>query len=244
MHTLQRKFRKQINELVMASVRLAELGFATSRGGNLSYRPEPDVVLITPTGFSKKEIRQQDILIMRLDGTILFSRPGVEPSSETPTHLRIMRMRRDVKGIIHAHPPILTGFALAGNEILSRPIHPELIIEIGPLISLKYTEPTSEALARQFDKVIDRGNAFLMKSHGVLICNPIGIGRTLELLEMLEMMAFSAWVGMAAGKVSEIPAKEIDRLEKIMRTRNLPMPGGVGASTRLRQLYSKVNMPR
>jgi L-fuculose-phosphate aldolase len=236
---LRIKYRKQIRELAAASARLADLGFATSRGGNLSARAGEDSVLITPTGFPKRDVHTNDILVMGLDGRIEDARKGVEPSSETPTHLQIMRNRPDVRGIIHAHPPVLTGFALAGIDVLSRPIHPELIVEVGPVIALDYTEPTSEALALQFDSVLGRGNAFLMKGHGVMICSPVGIGRALELLEMLETMAFSAWVAMSIGKVGEIPGAEIDKLEKIMRTRNLPMPGAPDSQLSLRQLYRK-----
>jgi len=236
---LRKRYRKQAEELASASRRLADLGFATSRGGNLSYRVGEDSVLITPTGFQKKEIRAADILVVRLDGKVEDARQGLEPTSEAPVHLQIMRRRPDVRGIIHAHPPVLTGFALAGIDILSRPIHPELTIELGPVISLDYTEPTSEALVRQFDSVARKGNAFLMKGHGVMICSPVGIQRALELLEMLEMMAFSAWVAMSVGKVSEIPGAEINKMEKIMRARKLPMPGGLDPAMTLRRLYSK-----
>ncbi len=196
-------------------------------------------MLVTPTGFQKGEVRAKDILIMRLDGSIEDAREGVEPTSEAPVHLRIMRNRPDVQGIIHAHPPVLTGFALADVDILSRPIHPELIIEVGPVISLAYAEPTSEALARQFDSATRRGNAFLMKGHGIVICSPAGVLRALELLEMLETMAFSAWVALTLGNVREIPGAEIDRLENIMRTRLLPKPGAADSSLSLKQLYRR-----
>jgi L-fuculose-phosphate aldolase len=224
-------------ELAAASNRLAGLGFVASHGGNLSLRAEDDIILLTPTGRSKAEVEPQDIVIMNLAGEVLSAGKGVEPSSEAPVHLRILRLRPDIMGLIHAHPPVLTGFALAGIDILSKPIHPELTLEVGPLVCLPYAEPTSETLARQFDAVVRQANAFLMGNHGVMIGSPAGVGRALDLLQMLESMAFSAWVATTLGKVRELPAAEIDKLDKILRTRNLPMPGSPEASGSLRALY-------
>jgi len=38
MHELQQQYKEQIQELVDSCVRVAELGYVTSHGGNLSYR--------------------------------------------------------------------------------------------------------------------------------------------------------------------------------------------------------------
>ena len=56
MHELQIKYEGQIKELADASVRLAELGYVTSHGGNLSYRVAENVVLITPTKVAKERL--------------------------------------------------------------------------------------------------------------------------------------------------------------------------------------------
>lgn len=48
MNELQRKYQCQIEELVAVARRLADLGFVTSQGGNLSLRADENVILITP----------------------------------------------------------------------------------------------------------------------------------------------------------------------------------------------------
>ncbi len=53
MNELQRKYQSQIEELAAAANRLAELGFVTSQGGNLSLRADENVILITPTKVAK-----------------------------------------------------------------------------------------------------------------------------------------------------------------------------------------------
>lgn len=238
MHPLQKKYKLEILELVTTSNCLKQHKYVTSRGGNLSFRVADEIVLITPTNFAKDDIAFEDILVTNLEGEILYAAPKVGLTSETPLHLRILKKRPDVKGIIHAHPPILTGFAFAGLDILSRPIHPEVIMELGPILTADYAAPASEALAASFDEVIKRTNAVIMKNHGVMVCSPNGVWRAFELLEMAESIAFSAWVGLTSGKINNIPDAELDKIEKLMVSRNLPIPGVPGAVNRLRDLFS------
>ena len=133
-------------ELVMASKKLAALGYVASKGGNLSLRIKGGL-LITPKGCSKKDVTKRNIVVMDIQGRVLSALDGVLPSSEASTHLRILKKRPDIKGVIHAHPPVLTGFSFTDLDILSRPIHPEMIIEIGSVASAPYAEPSSDKLA-------------------------------------------------------------------------------------------------
>ncbi|MGB4140583.1 MAG: class II aldolase/adducin family protein, partial [Limnochordia bacterium] len=64
MHKLQQQYQEQIQELVDACVRVAELGYVTSHGGNLSYRVDGSVVLITPTKVAKRKIKFDDVCII------------------------------------------------------------------------------------------------------------------------------------------------------------------------------------
>ena len=237
MHELQKRYQKEIEELVETTVSLGEMGYVTSHGGNLSYRVDNDKVLITPTKVPKKKITFDDIVIVNINQEVLYSCNGRNPTGETPIHLNILKKRPDIKGLIHAHPPVLTGFALSNNEILSRPLLPEPIIELGPVLYVEYEEPLSHKLAASFDNVLDKSNAFIMKNHGVMICSPEGVSRALELLEMLECMAYSVFVAAAAGNINEIEAHEVDNLENTMRIRELPMPGRPGCVKCLREVY-------
>jgi L-fuculose-phosphate aldolase len=237
MKDLQRKYGAEIEELVEASCRLGELGYVASHGGNLSYKVDDDVILITPTKVVKRKMTFNDIVAVRADGSTLAVTPGRKPTGETPVHTRIYRQRPDINALVHAHPPVLTGFSMTENNILARPILPEMILEVGPILRVAYAEPISEALAAEFDAVVARSNAWLMKSHGVMIAGSEGVGRTLELLVMTEAMAAGVAAGLTAGKIDEIQAKDIEDLEKTMSTRNLPRPGDPRVIKKLTDLY-------
>jgi L-fuculose-phosphate aldolase len=236
-HELQETYEREIEELAATSVRMAELGYVTSHGGNLSSRVAEDVVLITPTQVCKRLITFDDVVILDMDGSVLYVAPGRKPTGESPFHLRILHQRPDAKAVVHAHPPVLTGFAIAHSDLLARPFLPEPVIEVGPVVAVDYAEPISEALARTFDEALPYANVFLMKNHGVTLCCAHGLARALELLEMLECMAQSVLAAESLGGARELSPEDVGDLERTMETRSLPLPGRPGVVKRLRDLF-------
>lgn len=237
MHPLQEKYASQIKELVRAANRLAEIGFVTSQGGNLSLRADENVVLITPTKVAKISITFEDICAVDMQGNVLYAREGRKPTGEWPFHVRIMNKRPDVKGIVHAHPPILTGFAIAGGDYLQMPFLPEPVIEVGPMIMVPYAEPLSERLAENFDAVIDKSNGFLMENHGALMVSTEGIWRALEFLEMMEAAAKSILIAKMLGNAKPIPQADVKNLENVIKIRNMSMPGLPGVVKNLTDIF-------
>lgn len=237
MHDLQKRFEVGINEIVEASVRLGELGYATSHGGNLCFRVDDNAILITPTKVPKRKIRFEDIVIIDLDGEVLFASEGRKPSGEKFMYLKILNKRPDIRGVVHAHPPVVTGFACTESKLLERPFLPESVIELGPVLSVDYKEPITEKLAKAFEKVIYKTNAFLMRNHGVTICSPYGVLRALDMMEMLEAQGKSLLTGVAIGGLKEIPKSEVKKLEKTLKSRNLKLPGDPRHIKSLIQLY-------
>lgn len=237
MHLFQQKYEQQIQELVRAANRLAEVGFVTSQGGNLSLRADGDVVLITPTKVAKAAIGFDDICAVDMEGNILYSAPNRKPTGEWPFHVRIMAKRPDVKGVVHAHPPILTGFAIAGGDLLERPFLPEPVIEVGPMVLVPYAEPLSDELAQNFDPFLEKSNGFLMENHGAVMISSEGVWRALEFMEMMESAGQSILTAKALGNLKPIPEADVAKLENVIRIRNMPMPGLPGAVKSLREIF-------
>ena len=237
MHSLQETYQAQIEELVRASNRLAQIGFVTSQGGNLSYRVAEDVILITPTKVAKGSIQFDDICAVNLKGDVLYASEGRRPTGEWRFHTRIFAHRPDIKGIVHAHPPILTGFAIAGGDWMAKPFLPEPAIEVGPMIMVPYAEPLSEELAQKFDAVIEKSNGFLMENHGALMCSCEGVYRALEFLEMMEAMGKSILVAKVLGNPKVIPMADVMNLERVIKIREMPMPGLKGVVNSLSDCF-------
>ena len=72
----QEKYKREIEELVEACHRCAELNYVTSSGGNLSCRVDENIVLITPTKTLKRKMRFEDICVIDLEGNVLYASEG------------------------------------------------------------------------------------------------------------------------------------------------------------------------
>lgn len=237
MSELQKKYSTAIKELAAVSLETGRLGYVSSHGGNLSMKISDDVILITPTKVSKENIVFDDIVIIDGDGKTVFAAPGRKATGETPMHTYLYRLRPDLKSIIHAHPPVLTGFAITDSDILSRPLLPEPVLELGPILAIPYAEPVSETLAWNFAAVAPYSNAWLMRNHGITLGSAESVERTLGLLRMAESMAESVRTAMTMGTAREISREEVMRLEKVLVKRGLPFPGDPSKVRSLASLY-------
>lgn len=238
MNSYQEKYYHQIQNLVAACHRCAQLNYVTSSGGNLCVRVDENVLLITPTKTLKRTMRFEDICVIDLDGNILFAPEGKKPTGEWPFHTRIMKNRPDINAIVHSHPPVLTGFAIANTDLLTKAFLPEPIIEIGPILMVPYETPLSEKLSEQFDTVIHDSNGFLMENHGAVFCSPIDITDAVELLNMAECMATSILVSKLLGNAKPIDHAHVKEMDEVIRIRNLKMPGATGKFSSASELYN------
>ncbi|MBQ7901114.1 MAG: class II aldolase/adducin family protein [Clostridia bacterium] len=233
---IREKYKSEIEQVVEACRRLGELGYVTSSGGNLSLRVDDDIIIITPTKTPKRHMTFDDICAVNLNGETVFTPEGKKPTGETPFHVRIMNSRPDIKAIVHAHPPVLTGFAIARSDLLSQPFLPEPIIEVGPMLNVEYGTPLSQKLSENFDKVITKSNGFLMENHGALVCSTTDVSEGVEQLQMMEAMAQSVLVARLLGNAETISADDVTDLENVIRIRGLKMPGNT--SKTLKEIYN------
>jgi L-fuculose-phosphate aldolase len=122
--------RKNRLEIVEFGRLLHENGFVAATDGNLSVRLDDKHLLVTPTCISKGRMRASDLVIVDMDGKRCSGKRRV--SSELAMHLLIYRLRPDIHGIVHAHPPTATGFAASGYD-LNRPLVCEVVVGLGSI---------------------------------------------------------------------------------------------------------------
>ncbi len=165
------KYEKQVKDFLAVCRLLGERVYVTSHGGNLSCRLEDDLLLITPTRVYKGNLKKEDLVFIDLEGNIIEG--AMKPSGETPMYLNFFRERPDINSVIHCHPPVTNAFAITkGRNWLMRPIFPETVVEVGPVPVVPYGEPLTQRLADNFKPYLQKYNAFLMESHGLVIMSP------------------------------------------------------------------------
>lgn len=141
------------------------LGFAPGTSGNLSVRLDDARILATPTGCSKALLRPADMVIVDHHGHLLFGTRNV--TSEIGMHLAVYRGRPDVNAVVHAHPPIATGFASCGLA-LDAPLCAELIMTLGSIPLAPYATTGTDEVGASLQPFLRDHDAILMANHGLV----------------------------------------------------------------------------
>ncbi|MBC7791140.1 MAG: class II aldolase/adducin family protein [Anaerolineae bacterium] len=197
--------RRQIVEVCR---RLHDRGLIAGVDGNVSVRTASGSVLVTPAGMSKVDVRAEDLVEVSLLGEV--QRGSRRASSEIAVHLRVYSLRPDVRAVVHAHPPVATGFAVAGEGFESC-VLPEMIFQVGWVPLIPYDTPGTEALADRFEPYLGSHDAFLMANHGAVTA-----GQTLEIahqrMESLEHTARILLTARLLGKVNKLSSANVAEL--------------------------------
>lgn len=213
-------------DIVQYGRMLYENGFVAATDGNLSVRLDEDHLLVTPTCISKGRMRASDMVIVDMDGKRLAGKRRV--SSEIGMHLLIYRLRPDVHGIVHAHPPTATGFAASGLD-LNRPLVCEVVVGLGSIPLARYGTPGTPELTDALEPLIPNHDAILMANHGV-----VTFGSSLESaymkMETVEHFAKIALVTHLLGNEQPLGEKEVQKLHEVRHRYN---GGGAPAPPRM-----------
>src|SRR5579872_4358716 len=201
----ERQYRR---ELVQFGHMLHQRGYVAATDGNLSVRLDDERIMITPTCMSKSMLRVPDMVVVDLEGRRLAGNRNV--SSELAMHLLIYKLRPDVKGIVHAHPPTATGFAAAGLP-LSQPLVCEVVIGLGSIPLAKYGTPGTPELSDALEPLIPQYDAILMSNHGV-VAYADTLHHAYMKMETVEHFAQIALVTHVLGRRQPLEGEDLQKL--------------------------------
>lgn len=203
------KTEKELREDI---VRVGELvfqkGWVAANDGNISIRLDENRVLCTPTATSKGMLHVDDLIICDMQGNKIEGRK--ERTSEIAMHLLIYNMRPDIRSVVHAHPPVSTGFATAGRA-LNQALLPEVIIGLGCVPLADYGLPGTEALTDGMLPYIPKYEAILMANHGA-VCYGADVFSAYFKMETVEHYARIALVAELLGGPTVLPREEVRKL--------------------------------
>lgn len=139
--------------------------FAGTSGNLSTYDQETGIMVITPSSVSYATMTAEDMMVLKLDGTILEGKHL--PSSEWPMHAEIYKAKQDIKAIVHTHSPYATSFAVSNETV------PVILIEMVPFLGgdiqiADFALPgTPEVGSKALIKLTNR-NSCLLANHGVV----------------------------------------------------------------------------
>ena len=199
--------------------RLYARGLISGNEGNVSLR-EGDALWVTPAGVCKGFLTPDMIVKADLQGRQLEGRLRV--SSEVQMHTAIYARRRDVKAVVHAHPPTATAFAVAGVP-LDRPIIAEAVVTLGPVPVIPYGTPSTHELADNVGDAICDAHALLLANHGALAVGD-DVWRAWERMETLEQLARISLLARQLGGSNLLPERAVERLQGLRTGAGYPPP--------------------
>ena len=144
-----------------------QLGWVAANDGNVSVRLSEGRFLATPTGISKSFITPEKLVIIDSSGQVLEGEPGYRPSSEIKMHLRCYEERPDIGGVVHAHPPTATGYAVAGKSLDEYSMI-ETVIAVGSIPLTPYGTPSTMEVPEAITPYLQHHDVMLLQNHGAL----------------------------------------------------------------------------
>src|SRR6476660_1652108 len=201
----EREYREdicQVGRLVF------QKGWVAANDGNITIRLDAERILATPTGVCKGMMHADDLIIVDMKGNKISGR--AERTSEIAMHITVYEMRPDIFSVVHAHPPVATGFATAGRA-LDKALLPEVIIQLGAVPLAAYGLPGTPALSDGMLPFIPNYDALLLENHG---CTSFGsdVWQAFFRMEMVEHFARITLVAELLGGARALPREEVEKL--------------------------------
>ena len=209
--------------IVEVGRRLYARGYTASNDGNISVRLDATRLLMTPKSVCKGFMTPAMMCITDLDGRKLAG--DRDPSSEMQMHLEVYRQRPDAMAVVHAHPPIATGFAVAGIP-LDRAVLAEVVTTLGSVPIAEYATPSTRELPEAVAKYVKAHDGMLLANHGALTLGG-DVFAAYYKMETIEHFAKISLVARLLGGERLLSRQEVDRLQGLRGMYGIASPAPI-----------------
>ena len=216
----ERELREAIVEV---GRRLYARGYTASNDGNISARLDGGRLVMTPKSVCKGFMTPEMMCITDLDGKKLAGER--DPSSEMQMHLEVYRQRPDANAVVHAHPPIATGFAVAGIP-LDRAVLAEVVTTLGSVPIAEYATPSTKELPQAVRKYVKAHDGMLLANHGALTLGA-DLFSAYYKMETIEHFAKISLVARLLGGERLLSREEVDRLQGLRGMYGIAAPAPI-----------------
>jgi len=212
-------------DIVEVGRRLYARAYVAANDGNISIRLDETRLMTTPKSVSKGFMTPDMMVIVDYEGRKVAGER--DPSSELPMHLEIYRNRPDVNAVVHAHPPLATGFAVAGIP-LTRAVLAEVVTTLGSIPIAEYGTPSTPELPAAVRKYIKAHDGLLLANHGAVTCCRTVMSAYYK-METIEHFAKISLVARLLGREHLLSRDEVQRLQGLRGMYGIAAPAPVCA---------------
>lgn len=184
-------------ECLAANLLLPTTGLVDLTFGNVSVADRAaGLFAIKPSGVDYTKLTAADIVVLDFEGKIVSG--ILRPSSDTPTHLRLIQAFDGIRSVVHTHSRNAVAFAQAGREIpCLGTTHADYFYGSVPVTRIMTTEEVSRAYELETANVIIERfakldplaiRAVLVSGHGPFAWSTSGL-HAVEVAQALEIVA-------------------------------------------------------
>lgn len=203
-------YQKEKKEIIKYCRMMIDRGLTKGTSGNIStFIREDELMLITPSGVDYYDLKEDDIIVMDLDGGIIDG--SKTPSSEYNMHKIFYENRLDINSIVHTHSINTTAVSIIDTKL--EPIH-YLVAMSGarevPVTEYK-TFGTIDLAKEAYEKMLGK-NAVILANHGLLT----GAKTLRKAFSIAEDIEFSAEVYLKAKSIGDVKLLSDDEMDKMI----------------------------
>ncbi|MDD4873272.1 MAG: class II aldolase/adducin family protein [Kiritimatiellae bacterium] len=158
---------KYIKEFITAAHNVAAQGLVVGGSGNMSWRVNDGLMLITTTASSMAGLSEKDVAVCRIEDGVTLNMK--KPSKEIGFHAGILRKRADVNAVLHFQSPWATTIACRNPQIKNFYVIPEIPYYIGPVSVVPYLIPGSKQLADAVTSALMKHEMAILRNHGQVV---------------------------------------------------------------------------
>jgi len=156
-------------------------------------------------GGTLEKVGPAEIVVINIDGELVEG--DMEPPGERFIHTEVYRSRPEVRGVVHAHPPIAVALSAAGQEIL--PITARSA-QFAPRVTIfpYHGQVDNPPIGANVAAALGKAYALVLRGHG-----SVTVGESLEEACIhtltLEETARQQWIAAAFGTPQPLPAESV-----------------------------------
>ena len=206
-------YEKEKRAVINTALQIKEYGLIALAGGNVSMRLDNGLILVTPSGTYYETMRDEDVLVMDIDGNI--KEGTMKPSVDTIALLYIYRHMPEVNAIIHTHQNYATAVGLVEDKL---PAVTTTLCNatLGEVNVAPYSSPASINMGIETVNYINGKRAIILKHHGVVTVGG-NLKEALYAAIYLEDSAKTYLLAKSVGTPAVLSQEEADRMGEIFK---------------------------
>lgn len=158
-----------IERFIEAAHRVGQERLQLCSSGNLSWRVNKDLALVSGTGSWLPRINKENVAICNISTGMRVD--GPKPSMESVFHLGVLRQRKDMNVVLHFQSEFATIVSCMKNKPKSFNVVAEVPCYCGKEIAvIPYYRPGSKELADAVTQALTHHDCVLMSKHGQAVC--------------------------------------------------------------------------